>query len=133
MRQRERSGSREGGVRIFGDVLGGEEDGAGDEGAEGGGMSGGGGGGDGASGGHVSDGGRGEGGGAGGSGGRAGAGVGGASNFVRNPFLPRLILINNSFALMSCRSLSLSLPPYLSHPLHHFWRPSSCEISFSGP
>ena len=66
-------------------------------------MGGGGGGGDGdgASGGRVSDGGRGEGDGAGGSEGRAGAGVGGASNFARNPFLPRLILINNSFALMS--------------------------------
>jgi hypothetical protein len=47
VRQRERSGSREGGVRVFGDELGGGEEGAGDEGAEGGGVGGGGGGGDG--------------------------------------------------------------------------------------
>jgi hypothetical protein len=76
MRQRERSGSREGGVRVFGDELGGGEEGAGEEGSEGGG-------GDEAYGGRASDGGREEGCGAGGSGGRAGASVGGCDVELR--------------------------------------------------
>jgi hypothetical protein len=61
MRQRERSGSGEGGVRVFGDELGGGEEGTGDEGSEGGGLGGGSGGGDGSYGGRASDGGREEG------------------------------------------------------------------------